>query len=83
MREPYYYIVVYGVDGHDYLISGGRDENLAREKAIQVLKGQPYEIKAYNTSDIDEANRQFKHDRLMNTGDIRYAVRPVRHKVIE
>lgn len=79
--QPYFYIVIYGVDGHDYLISGGVTEQEAREKAISVLKGNPYEVISYNTSDIDEANRQFKHDRLMKSGDIRYAVKPVRHKV--
>ena len=78
---PYYYIVVYGVDGHDFLISGGRSETEAREKAIQTLKGQPYEVISFNTVDIDEANRQFKHDRLMKSGDIHYAVKPVRHNV--
>lgn len=81
--QPYWYIVIYGIDGHDYLISGGETEIEAREKAIQVLKGQPYELKSYNTTNIDEANRQFKHDRLMKSGDIHYAVRPVRHKVPE
>jgi hypothetical protein len=82
-RQPYFYIVIYGVDGHDYLISGGESEQEAREKAIKLLKGSPYEIKSYNTTDIDEANRQFKHDRLMKSGDIRYAVKPVRHSIPE
>lgn len=81
--QPYFYIVIYGVDGHDYLISGGRNEQEAREKAIRSLKGQSYEIISYNTTDIDEANRQFKHDRLTKSGDIRYAVKPVRHSAPE
>ena len=79
--QPYFYIVIYGVDGHDYLISGGKTEQEAREKAIQSLQGNPYEVISYNTTNIDEANRQFKHDRLMKSGDIRYAVKPVKHNL--
>jgi hypothetical protein len=82
LKEPYWYIVVLDVDGHDYLLPGGDTEQAARQKAISVLKhGELYEVKPYLTHDLSEATRQYKHGKLMQTQDFRQAVTPVKHTI--
>jgi len=80
MADAFWYIVVL-VEGHDYLLPGGETEQQAREKACRVLHGESYEIRAYKTRDLTEATRQYKHERLMKTKDIRQAVEPVKHVI--
>jgi hypothetical protein len=80
-KEPFWFIVVLNVGGHDYLLPGGESEIKAREKAISVLKGESYEIKPYYTHDLTEATRQYKHSKLMETKDIWRSVKHVKHTV--
>jgi len=79
--EPFWWIVVLNVGGHDYLLPGGETEPKAREKAISVLKGENYELKSYYTRDVSEATRQYKHSKLMQTRDIGQSVKPVKHTI--
>lgn len=82
IKEPFWFIVVLDVDGHDYLLPGGETDQIARQKAISVLKhGESYEVKPYLTHDIKEATRQYKHNKLMQTQDFRQAVIPVKHTI--
>jgi hypothetical protein len=78
-KEPFWFIVVLNVGGHDYLLPGGETEIKAREKAISVLKGESYELKPYYTRDLTEATRQYKHSKLMQTKDIWQSVKHVKH----
>lgn len=80
-KEPFWWIVVLNVGGHDYLLPGGETEVVARKKAISKLEGESYEIKPYYTRDLTEATRQYKHSRLMQTKNIREAVQPVKHTI--
>lgn len=80
-REPFWWIVVLNVGGHDYLLPGGETEVKAREKAISVLKGESYELKSYYTRDLSEATRQYKHSKLMQTKNIGQSVQPVKHTI--
>jgi hypothetical protein len=80
-KEPFWYIVVLGVGGKDYLLPGGETEREAREKARTVLGGESCEFKAYYTHDLTEATRQYKHGKLMLTKDINQAVQRVKHTI--
>lgn len=78
-KRPWFYIVIHDVEGNDYLDGPYITEREAREKGFLKLKGVLFDIATYTTHDLSEANRRFKHERLEKTGDIRKAVRPVRH----
>ena len=77
---PYYYIIIHGENGKDFLDGPYYSEREAREQGFLKLKGVPFEVAQYNTRDLTEANRMFRHERLEKTGDIYGATKPVRHK---
>jgi len=78
-KQPWYYIIIHDAEGNDYLDGPYSSEKEARGKGFLKLKGVLFDIAMYTTHDLSEANRRFKHQRLEKTGDIRKAVRPVRH----
>ena len=79
-RMPYYYIIIHGEDGKDFLDGAYHSEREAREKGFLKLKGVSFEVKSYPTHDLTEANRMFRHERLEATGDIYAATSRVKHK---
>jgi hypothetical protein len=77
---PFWWIIAH-IDGADVLYPGGETENEARNKASWTLKGEPYDIEMFTTRDLGEATRRWKYRKLMNTGNIRGAIEPVKHTI--
>ena len=83
----WWYIIARDVDGNDYLDgphgTGTAGEKKAREVGFLTLasKGIAFDVRTFPTRDLSEATRAFRHQRLMESGDIRKAVQPVRHTI--
>jgi len=83
----WWYIIARDVDGNDYLDGphgmGIIGEKKAREVGFLTLasKGITFDVKSFPTRDESEATRMFRHQRLMESGDIRKAVQRVRHTI--
>lgn len=83
----WWYVIARDVDGNDYLDGphgmGIAGEKRAREVGFLTLasKGIAFDVKSFSTRDASEATRQFRHQRLVESSDIRKAVQRVRHTI--
>ena len=82
-RIMWWYLVAYDAEKNPYLL--GKYESEAKAREIGFLKlsgpGVTFEPRQYMTADLSEANRMFRHERLMESGNITESVGRVRHTI--
>jgi hypothetical protein len=69
-RQYYWWIVTKDERGKPYLLTGGRTEEEARQKGMELLGGMDFELKHLPTTDLRKASSLLKGDRLEQTHDL-------------
>lgn len=79
-RQKYYWLVCADPDdGKPYLIYGGRAEDEARQKGLDILGGVDFEVKMYPTSNLAAASSMHKGRRLEETHSLGKASQRLGH----
>ena len=80
-RATYYWIVAKDAEtGRPYLLTGGDTEQEARQRGMEMLGGQDFEIRALNTRDRDMASSIIRGKRLEQSHSLREASRRIGHE---
>jgi len=79
MAKRYYYWIVTFDNDHPYLVFGGKDEEEARRKGLEILGGSDFQLKRYPTSDLSAASSFFRGKRLDETHSLRQSSKRIGH----
>lgn len=80
MRNKYYWLIAKDPDtGKIFLIAGGRHEEEARQKGLEMLAGIDFEIRALPTIDLQTASAMVRGKRLEATQSLREAKQRLGH----
>lgn len=79
-RRRYYWLVTANPDtGKPYLIYGGKDEEEARQKGLDVLNGIDFEIRGLPTRNQQTASSMVRGKRLEETHSLTKASERIGH----
>lgn len=78
MKEYHYWIVA-REDGKPYLVYGGRTEQEARNKGMEMLGGINFEIKRFPTRDLAAASAYYRGKRLESGEGLRNSTQRIGH----
>lgn len=79
-RRYYYWLHARDESGKSYLIFGSdKDENDARQKGLELLGGQDFDIKRYPTRDLATASSFLRGKRLEITHSLQEAHKRIGH----
>ena len=79
VRRIYYWIVA-TTDGKPSLFYGGKTEEEARMKGLELLAGQDFRIKELHTKNVSSASHELKYGRLEQTHSLTEATRRLTHE---
>ncbi len=77
-RQKHYWLVC-SDEGKPYLVYGGRTEDEARQKGLDILGGVDFEVKMYPTTDTDAASAMHRGKRLEDTHSLGKASQRLGH----
>lgn len=80
MSRHYWWIVTKDEGGKPYLLTGGRTEDEAKQKGMEMLGGLDFEVKRLPTTDLRKASSLLKGDRLEHTRDLHRASERLGHE---
>ena len=78
-RRQNHYWLVCSDEGKPYLVYGGRTEDEARQKGLDILGGVDFEVKMYPTSNLAAASSMHKGKRLEDTHSLGKASQRLGH----
>ena len=78
-RRKYYWLVCQSDDGKVFLIAGGRTEEEARQKGLEMLGGINFEIRALPTTNLQSASSMVRGKRLEDTQSLNKARERIGH----
>ena len=80
-RMSYFWVVARDAEtGKRYLVVGGDTEDEARRQGLELLGGVDFEIKEFNTRDINRASSFLRGQRLAQTHSLKEASRRIGHE---
>ncbi len=78
-RQKHFWLVCQDDGGKPYLIYGGRTEDGARQKGLDILGGIDFAVKMYPTTDTDAASSMHRGKRLEETHSLGKASQRLGH----
>lgn len=78
-RRGYYWIVA-NENGKVYLVTGGSTEEEARQKGLEMLGSNDFDIRYFPTTNSARASQMLKGNRLERTGSLRTASQRLGHE---
>jgi len=78
-RRKYYWLVCQSDDGKVFLIAGGRTEEEARQKGLEMLSGIDFEIRGLPTTNLQSASAMVRGKRLEDTHSLNRARQRLGH----
>ena len=78
-RQKHYWLVCSDENSRPYLVYGGRTEDEARHKGLEILGGIDFEVKMYPTSNLAAASSMHKGKRLEDTHSLGKASQRLGH----
>ena len=79
-RQYYWWIVTKDESGKPYLLTGGRTEDEARQKGMELLGGMDFELKHLPTTDLRKASSLLKGDKLEHSHNLGEASQRLGHE---
>ena len=81
MAESYFWLVTRDPEtNRPYLLAGGRTEDEARTKGLEILGGVDFTIKKFPTRDLGRASSLLKGNRLEQTHSVHKAAERLGHE---
>ena len=78
-RQKHYWLVCSDENSRPYLVYGGRTEDEARHKGLEILGGIDFEVRMYPTSNLAAASSMHKGKRLEDTHSLGKATQRLGH----